>query len=231
MRGSFRSGTTCTQAKAECLAAFPSVQAIIDQNADPSVQAASATNCMGVGRVSYNYQVAETELTVAQWATFLNTVDPNGHNKHHLWDAAQAPACGRSTGRSTATSVPREVSTTTSHRRNGPTSPYNVADFTRAARLANSLDNGQLIKRKTREVTVPGGRRLLRTTFTVRLSTNTSTGMYKMSNRKATRTSKKDSPFQPRRMDQGCILRSERRRQALVLGLPHQPRGLCELPS
>ncbi len=177
--------------KAECLAAFPSVRAIIDQNADPSVQAASATNCMGVGKVSYNYQVAETELTVAQWVAFLNTVDPNGHNKHHLWDAAQSsrvwPKYG-SVNRNKRAPSGQHYYVASPEWAN---KPYNVADFTRAARLANSLDNGQLIKRKSREVTVSGGRRLLRTTFTVRLSTNTSTGMYKMSNRKATRTSKK----------------------------------------
>lgn len=175
--------------QASCLAALPSVQATIAQNADPAVQAESATSCMAVGRVPYEYQIAETELTVAQWVTFLNTVDPKGRNKHHLWDAAQSSRVWPKYG---------------SVNRNGRAprgqhyyvaspewadKPYNVADFTRAARLANSLSNGELIQKRTRLVSTATGERLRRTTYTVRLSRETETGMYQMSNRKATRNS------------------------------------------
>lgn len=177
--------------KAECLKAFPSVRAIIEQNADPAVQTASSTNCMGVGKVGYNYQIAETELTVAQWVTFLNTVDPNGHNKHRLWDAAESsrvwPKYG-SVNRNKRAPRGQHYYVASPEWAN---KPYNVADFTRAARLSNSLNNGQVIKRKFKEITTSTGKRLLRTTFTVRLSTKTETGMYKMSKRKATRTSTK----------------------------------------
>lgn len=177
------------RSKASCLAALPSVQATIEQNADPSVQAESATSCMAVGSVPYEYQVAETELTVAQWVTFLNTVDPGGRNRHRLWDAAQSSRVWPKYG-----SVNRNMRAPRGQHYyvaspEWADKPYNVADFTRAARLANALDNGQLIKKSTGLVSTATGSRLLRTTYTVRLSRETETGMYKMSSRKATRNS------------------------------------------
>ena len=94
-------------------AALPAVLEAVEKNADPAVQAVSATSCMGIGRVPYTYRIAETELTVAQWVNFLNRVDPGGRNRHRLWDAAQSSRCGRSTGRSTETSGHRRDSATT----------------------------------------------------------------------------------------------------------------------
>ncbi len=176
--------------KAECTAAFPAVRAAIDLNADPAVQAVSATSCMKVGRVGYKYGIAETELTVAQWVTFLNTVDPKGRNKHHLWDAAQSSRVWPKYG-----SVNRNKRAPKGQRYyvaspEWADKPYNVADFTRAARLANSLDNGRVIKKKTRTISTVTGSKLKRTTYKVRLSPKTKTGMYKMSKRKAKRRSK-----------------------------------------
>lgn len=175
--------------KAECRAAFPGVRAIIDQNADPAVQDVSATTCMGVGRVPYTYRVAEKELTVGQWVTFLNTVDPRGHNRHHLWDAAQSSRVWPKYG-----SVNRNMRAPRGQHYYVASpvwadKPYNVADFKRAARLANALDNGDLIKERSRRIATVNGDRLRRTTYTVRLSRETETGMYTMSHRKATRNS------------------------------------------
>ena len=177
--------------KAACKAAFPAVRAAIDQNADPSVQAVSATSCMGVGRVPYSYRIAETELTVAQWVKFLNTVDPGGRNRHRLWDAAQNSRVWPKYG-----SINRNKRAPRGQRYyvaspQWADKPYNVADFTRASRLANSLDNGELISTSTRRVKTVNGEKLRRTTFKVRMSSKTETGMYTMSNRKATRNSTK----------------------------------------
>ena len=177
--------------QAECEAAFPGVRAIIDQHADPSVQTLSATSCMAVGRVPYKFQIAEKELTVAQWVTFLNTVDPKGRNKHHLWDAAQSSRVWPKYG-----SVNRNKRAPRGQHYyvaspEWADKPYNVADFTRAARLANSLNNGELIRKRTQRVRTVTGERLRRTTYTVRLSRETETGMYQMSDREATRNAKK----------------------------------------
>lgn len=175
--------------KAQCRKAFPAVRAAIKQNADPAVQKVSATSCMAVGGVNYNYQIAETELTVAQWVTFLNAVDPLGHNRHRLWDAAQSSRVWPKYG-----SVNRNPRAPRGQRYyvaspEWANKPYNVADFTRGARLANAIDNGRLIKKSTSRVRTVKGKRLVRTTYTIRLSAQTETGMYTMSNRKATRNS------------------------------------------
>ena len=177
--------------KAACEAAFPAVRAAIDENADPAVQAESATSCMGVGRVPYSYRIAETELTVGQWVQFLNTVDPIGRNRHRLWDAAQSSRAWPKYG-----SINRNLRAPRGERYYAASpqwvdKPYNVADFTRAARLANSLDNGRLISTVNRRVVTVTGERLRRTTFTVRMSPKTENGMYTMSDREATRNSTK----------------------------------------
>lgn len=179
------------RSKAQCLKAFPGVRAVIDKDPDPAVQASSATSCMGVGRVPYEYQIAETELTIAQWVTFLNTVDPKGRNRHHLWDAAQSSHVWPKYG-----SINRNKRAPRGQRYyvaspEWANKPYNVADFARAARFANSMNNGRVIKTRHKIISVRKGHRVVRTTFTVRLSPKTETGMYTMSNRKATRTSKK----------------------------------------
>ncbi|MFZ1362169.1 MAG: NHL repeat-containing protein [Candidatus Nanopelagicales bacterium] len=179
------------RSKASCRKAFPAVRAAINQNADPAVQKVSATSCMAVGGVNYNYQIAETELTVAQWVTFLNTVDPMGHNRHRLWDAAQSSRVWPKYG-----SVNRNIRAPKGQRYyvaspEWANKPYNVADFTRAARLSNAIDNGRVSRKSTSRVRTVKGKRLVRTTYTIRLSAKTETGMYTMSNRKATRNSAK----------------------------------------
>jgi hypothetical protein len=65
--------------------------------------------------------------------------------------------------------------------------PFNFADFTRSARFINSLQNGKLLSTKTSTVTTVTGATLKTTTYTVRLSKQTETGMYTMSDRGATR--------------------------------------------
>lgn len=176
------------RSKASCRKAFPKVRAQINKNADPAVQKLSATSCMAVGGVKYKYQIAETELTVAQWVTFLNTVDPMGRNRHRLWDAAQSsrvwPKYGSINRNNRAPKGERYYVASPEW----ANKPYNVADFTRAARLANAIDNGRMSKKSTNSVRTAKGKRLVRTTYTVRLSKKTESGMYKMSNRKTTRT-------------------------------------------
>jgi len=92
---------------------------------------------------------SELEVTVAQWVAFLNTVDPRGVNRHRLFSAdesgavwprfgqidfaAEAPA-----GRHYKVAAPEWAN-----------KPYGFANFLRAARFANSLANGRILK-KTR---------------------------------------------------------------------------------
>ena len=46
---------------------------------------ASAPSCLTVGAVDYEYGIGEYEVTVDQYVTFLNTVDPEGRNEHELY--------------------------------------------------------------------------------------------------------------------------------------------------
>ena len=175
--------------RATCLAAFPGVRATINAGADPAVQKVSATSCMAVGGVDYAFRIAETELTTAQYVTFLNTADPLGHNPRHLWDAAQSSRVWPKYG-----SINRNMRAPRGQRYyvSSPAwanKPYNQGDFSRGARLANSIDNGTVLSKRNRVITTPTGARLTRTTYTIRLSTTLDTGMYTMSNREATRNS------------------------------------------
>ena len=46
--------------------------------------------CQQVGAVKYHYGIGQLEVTVAQWADFLNTVDPKGTNRHKLYSANES---------------------------------------------------------------------------------------------------------------------------------------------
>lgn len=178
------------QSDDSCQAALPGVMAAVAQNPDPAVQKLSANSCMAVGSVPYRFDIAETELTVAQWVVFLNTVDPLGRNRHHLWDAAESSRVWPKYG-----SINRSMKAPPGQRYYVASpawanKPYNSADFTRGARFANALHNGRLLSKRTGFVTTVSGTRLTRTTYTVRLSPQTETGMYALRNRKATRSAR-----------------------------------------
>jgi hypothetical protein len=50
-----------------------------------SVAPPSPKRCLTVGKVTYTYGIGEFETTVSQYVSFLNTVDPDGRNRHDLW--------------------------------------------------------------------------------------------------------------------------------------------------
>ncbi len=172
--------------QASCLAALPIVSKLPPQPG-VGVQAVSETSCMEVGSVPYTYNVGETEVTVAQWTTFLNTVDPFGRNRHHLWAAPNGsqvwPLYG-SINRTAKAPRGRHYSVASAAWAN---KPFNFADFIRSARFINSLQNGHKLSVKTSTVTTVSGAQLQTTTYTVRLSPITETGMYTLDNLRATR--------------------------------------------
>ncbi len=144
--------------------------------------------CVTVGGVGYKYMIGELETTVAQYVTFLNTVDPAGANKYNLYVNDMSPTVwpkygsvrftpGASNGRHYAVAYPEWAD-----------KPIGFIDFLSAARFANSLANGKILARTTST----------RDGFTVydykvRLSQNTQTGMYDLNDARTTRTS--DSGF------------------------------------
>ncbi len=181
------------QSQASCISALNAIIANPPATYDPSVQKETLIpgNCVQVGGVKYAFNVGEMEVTTSQWVTFLNTADPMGLNRHHLWDAAESSSVWPKYG-----SVNRNMKAAPGQRYyvaspGWANRPYNSADFSRAARFINSMQNGKLVSKKTKVVTTVNGTALKTTSYTVRLSPNTETGMYTMSNRKATRNSTK----------------------------------------
>jgi len=158
---------------------------------DPAVQKETIVpgNCVEVGNVPYTFNVGETELTTTQWVAFLNTADPLGTNRRHLWDAVESskvwPKYG-SINRNPKAPVGQRYVVASPEWAN---KPYNSADFTRAARFVNSLQNGRVLSKTIKRVTTVSGATLTTTTYTVRLSPRTETGQYTMSKRAATRNS------------------------------------------
>lgn len=141
--------------------------------------------CMEVGGVDYGYRIGELEVTAGQWVAFLNTADPLGRNRHKLWSETESgeewPRFGQIDY--TEAAVPgRHYSLAAPE---WGDKPYGFANFLRAARFANALDNGKVLSR--RKGSVAG---FTTVTYRVRLSRNTETGMYDMSKREMTREAK-----------------------------------------
>jgi hypothetical protein len=141
--------------------------------------------CQQVGGVKYRYGIGHLEVTVTQWVAFLNTVDPAGRNKHHLYSADESSsawpkygqinfASGASRGRHYSVASPDWAD-----------KPYGFANFLRSARFVNSLYNGRLLSKQAKS---DAGFRYL--TYRVRLSRKTERGMYDMRKRAATRSHK-----------------------------------------
>ena len=139
--------------------------------------------CQTLGRVGYRYAIGRLEITVAQWVAFLNTADPRGRDRHDLYDATESgsawPKYGQidfrtraARGRHYAVAYPAWAD-----------KPYGFANFLRAARFVNALDNGRVLSTRARHV---GDVRVV--ARRVRLSRQTERGMYDLSRRKAVRT-------------------------------------------
>ena len=142
--------------------------------------------CQWVGGVDYRYGIGQLEVTVAQYVTFLNTVDPAGRNRHKLYSTNESssewPKYGQidffakaSRGRHYMVASPEWAD-----------KPYGFANFLRSARFANSLYNGRLL---AKHAGTSGGFSYV--TYRVRLSRQTERGMYDMKVRAMTRSHKR----------------------------------------
>jgi len=138
--------------------------------------------CLTVGGVSYPYGIGQLEVTARQYLAFLNTVDPSGRNRRHLFSSDESgtewPKYGQINMRAHAPSG-RHYSLAYPE---WADKPYGFANFLRSARFANSLFNGRLISKQSLS---QGGFPYV--IYKVRLSRNTERGMYDMRNPKTTR--------------------------------------------
>jgi hypothetical protein len=134
-------------------------------------------SCLTVGGVGYTYGIGEFEITVSQYVTFLNTVDPRGRNALQLYFDNMSPTvwpqygsirytAGAAAGQHYSVAYPEWAD-----------KPFNFADFSRAARFVNSLTNGTVLSHV--QSTSHGFNYV---TYTVRLSPRTEQGMYDVNN-------------------------------------------------
>lgn len=140
-------------------------------------------NCVTVGAVAYQYDIGEVEITVEQYVTFLNTVDPSGENRHHLYLDYMNPQVWPKFGSIAQTDNAARGAHYSVAYPEWADKPFGFADFLRAARFVNSLSNGDIL---SKEQSTSDGVTI--TTFKVRLSPQTERGMYDMTNPAATRT-------------------------------------------
>ncbi len=141
--------------------------------------------CQEVGGVKYRYGIGQLEVTVAQWVAFLNTVDPAGRNRHHLYSGNESGSAWPKYGQIDLSPRAPSGRHYTVASPEWADKPYGFANFLRAARFVNSLYNGRLL---SRHAAAAGGFRYL--TYRVRLSRRTERGMYDMRQRAATRSRK-----------------------------------------
>lgn len=139
--------------------------------------------CLTVGGVGYEYGIGEFAVTVAQYVTFLNTVDPHGKNLHDLYNDDMSPTVWPKYG---SIRYSPEAATAQHYSVAYPewaNKPFNFGDFRRAIRFVNALSNGTILSR-----TKSSSGSFKYITYKVRLSPNTEHGMYDLSNPATTRS-------------------------------------------
>lgn len=149
------------------------------------VPAGTKPPCQSIGAVKYNYEIGQLEVTVGQWVTFMNTIDPEGRNPYRLYDGYVDPEAWPQYGQ---VDFVKKAASGKHYRVGSPEwidKPYGFADFPAAARFANSLYNGTLISKQSGTTSTYSV-----TTYKVRLSPKSSTGMYDLKNPNAGRDRK-----------------------------------------
>ena len=178
------------------------------------------SGCITVGGVDYPYRIAQLEVTVKQWVKFLNTVDPDGNAKRGLYKQTESSAGWPKYGSiNRSSSAPSGMHYSVAYPEWND-KPYGFADFLQSARFANSLQNGRLL---SKEKSSKDGFDYV--TYKVRLSRDSRTGMYDLDQPDAHAEPRlRVRRPEPERVDQGGLLRPERRRHLLLLEVPDQRR-------
>ena len=143
----------------------------------------SPKSCLTVGAVSYKYGIGEFDTTVSQYVTFLNTVDPRGRNTLQLYFDDMSPTNWPKYGSISYSSSAAPGQHYSVAYPEWADKPFGFANFTVAARFANSLTNGKVLSK-----TSSSSNGFNYVTYTVRLSPKTATGMYSIANPQTTRT-------------------------------------------
>ena len=103
----------------------------------------SADPLTGHGAVAYQYYITSTEVTNAQYAAFLNTVDPTGVNSHDLYNPDMTNATGFAVVKGGINFDPTAApGTMYNPKPNYGDKPVNYVSFYDAARFANWVMTG-----------------------------------------------------------------------------------------
>ncbi len=138
----------------------------------------STPACQSVGGVEYPYRISQLETTVKQYVAFLNTADPGATDRHDLYDATESSSAWPKYGQINKSGKARKGQHYSVAYPEWADKPYGFANFPRAARFVNSLYNGRLLSKSAD----PSGL----VTYRVRLSRETTRGMYDLDRHKRT---------------------------------------------
>jgi len=141
----------------------------------------TSSDCLEVGSVGYRYGIGQLEVTVGQWVAFLNTVDPEGTDKHDLYDPTESSDAWPKYGQINESSKARNGKHYSVAYPAWADKPYGFADFPRAARFVNSLTNGTL---QSKTPGSAGGVKYI--DYKVKLSPSSGRGMYDLKRDKRT---------------------------------------------
>jgi hypothetical protein len=131
------------------------------------------TKCLTVGGVDHTYEIGELEVTVEQYVTFLNTVDPDGTNPENLYSDSMSPTVWPKYGSIAYAQDAEDGKHYSVAYPEWADKPFGFASFLRAARFVNSLFNGDVLSRADSK---SDGFMVM--TYTVRLGRETEKGMY-----------------------------------------------------
>ena len=97
----------------------------------------------GLGTVSYQYHIGATEVTNAQYAAFLNAVDPGGSNPHDVYNPNMTNATGFAVVKGGIDYIPAAADGSKyAAKPNYGDKPVNYVTFNDAARFANWVMTG-----------------------------------------------------------------------------------------
>jgi len=131
-----------------CLLSSPAGAVTIDMVTVGNPGNANDTGGTGNGAVNYSYQIGKYDVTIGQYAAFLNAADPNGTNPNGIYNSSMETdlniagisyTSGAATGSKYAVIGPSG----TAYGQTGANRPITYVSWFDAARFANWMTNGQ----------------------------------------------------------------------------------------
>ena len=149
-RVSFRLSLPCAVAASlwACLLAVPSLAVTIDWVTVGNPGNANDTGGTFNGAVNYAYQIGKYDVTIGQYAAFLNAADPNGTNPNGIYNSAMETdltiaGISYTSGASAGSKYSVIGPSGTAYGQTGANRPITYVSWFDAARFANWMTNGQ----------------------------------------------------------------------------------------